>query len=84
MAAKRRQQEIEPYCFHRLRKAKRFHPEFYVFGIEEAVKVKRLKIEVPERQDGGVYSSRGGVPIAIHKGLLSPGCRAANLRKVVQ
>jgi hypothetical protein len=75
---------IEPYCFHRLRKVKRFHPEFYVFGIEEAVKVKRLKIEVPERHDGGVYRSRGGAPIAMHKELLSPGCGTAYLRKVVQ
>jgi hypothetical protein len=84
LAAKRRQREIEPYCFHRLRKAKRFHPEFYVFGIEEAVKVKGLKIEVPERQNGGVDSSRGAVPVAIHKELLSPRCGTANLRKVVQ
>jgi hypothetical protein len=46
--------------------------------------VKGLKIEVPERRGGEVYSSRGGVPIAIHKELLSPRCGTANLRKVVQ
>jgi len=75
---------IEPYCFHCLTRANRFRPGFYVFGIEEAVKVKRLKIEVQERHGGGRYRSRGGAPIAIHKEMLSPGCGTANLRKVVQ
>jgi len=63
---------------------KRFHPEFYVFGIEEAVKVKRLKIEVPERQNGGGCGSRRGVLIAIHKGLLTTRNGTAILRKVFQ
>lgn len=63
---------------------KRFHPEFYVFGIEEAVKVKRLKIEVSERQNGGVYSSLGGVPTEIHQELLSARNGTAILRKVFQ
>jgi len=63
---------------------KRFRPGFYVFGFEEAVKVKRLKIEVPERHYGGVYSSRGGAPHGIRKELISAGHRTAHLRKVVQ
>lgn len=46
--------------------------------------MKRLRIEVPERQDDGVYSSRGGVPIAIHKELLSARNGTASLRKVFQ
>ena len=83
-AAKGRRQEIELYCFHQFRGDKRFRPEFYVFGIEEAVKVKRLKIEVPERQDGGVYGSRGSTPGAIRKELIAAGRGTACLRKVVQ
>jgi len=63
---------------------KRFRPGFYVFGFEEAVKVKRLKIEVPKRHYGGVYSSQGFAPIAIRKELISAGHGTANLRKVVQ
>lgn len=46
--------------------------------------MKRLKIEVPECQGRGVDSSRGGVPIAIHKELLSVRHGAASLRKVFQ
>jgi len=42
--------------------------------------VKRLKTEVPERQDRGGNSSRNGVLNATDKELLS----AATLRKVVQ
>jgi hypothetical protein len=74
----------ELYCFHEFRGDKRFRPEFYVVGFEEAVKVKRLKTKVPERQDGGVYSSRGGVPIAVRKELIAAGRGAACLRKVGQ
>ena len=75
---------IELYCFHEFRGGKRFHPEFYVFGIEEAVKVKRLKAKVPECQNGVVYSSGGGVPIAVRKELIAAGRGAACLRKVAQ
>ena len=75
---------IELYCFHGFRGGKRFHPEFYVFGIEEVVKVKRLKAKVPERQNGVVYGSRGGASVAIRKELAAAGRGTACLRKVVQ
>ena len=74
---------IDPHCFLEFRGGKRFRPGFYVFGFEEAVKVKRLKTEVREHQQGGV-SGPLGAPVSIQKEMIAALWRAASLRKVVQ
>ena len=83
MAAKACQQMIESHCFLEFRGGKRFCPGFYVFGFEEAVKVKRLKTEVREHQRGGV-SGPLGAPASIERKMIAALWRAASLRKVVQ
>jgi hypothetical protein len=82
LAAKGRQRGIDPDCFHVFRRGKRFHRGFYVFGFEEAVKVKRYRTEVQEYRHGGV-SGPLGVPTAIRKEKVPSLRRSTHLRKVV-